>query len=166
MLSDFSTPGYQAKPFALDLKRPVSITMDELGVKQNYPPFCNADETTNTLKNLTQKYLDPIGVEFGFRAVRQSVHYFEEAQLCGISRQQAFNNIFLQKILPKIIIDTNRLSADGKDRLVLLNEMHDEISRLLNGFWPDDGTDSCIDELERIIRGAESNNGIANYWLR
>src|SRR3546814_2180006 len=67
-------------------------------------------------------YLDPLGVEFGLRAIRQSQGYMIAAEVAGINPDEALDNVIKHKILPKIAFDTARPAGSGRSRRELLDE--------------------------------------------
>ncbi len=107
-----------------------------------------------------------LGVEFGMRAIRQSVYYSRQAQIAGIGRQAALNNIVLHKVLPKLMLDLGRTSGEGKLRRDILLDLRETIVESLDGIDRQAVHESSVDALDQIIAAADRNNGIANYWLR
>jgi len=104
-------------------------------------------------------------VEFGLRAVRQSQGYINAAIAAGIGMDEALDNVIKHKILPKIGFDSARPAGNGRSRRELLMDLSAELGRRFDNVGLDAETSSVAD-LERMIRLAEGNNGIVNYWLR
>lgn len=137
----------------------------ELGQRADYPAFDRSDKNVIFLLQISRQYLDPLGVEFGLRAMRQSQGYFDAATAAGIGADEALDNVIKHKILPKIAFDSARPSGNGRSRRELLTDLSGELSKRFENAGLDSDT-SSIAELERMIKLADGNNGIVNYWLR
>lgn len=168
MLTDWDLVEAQVKAanqsFPEDLG-PLSLTPHDIGMRGEYPAFDRQDPNVAFLSKLSRDYLDPLGVEFGLRAIRQSQGYIDAAKAAGISPDEALDNVIKHKILPKIAFDTARPAGNGRSRRELLDTMRTELVQRLEGTNVD-LNESSIAELERMIRLADGNNGIINYWLR
>lgn len=143
----------------------ILIRPDEIGLRRDYPAFDRRDEDVRFLSDISRRYLDPLGVEFGLRAIRQAQGYMAAADAAGLSRDQALDGVIRHKILPKMAFDASRPAGSGRVRRELLVELRGELAKRF------EGTDVVINagsvaELDRMIRLAEDNNGIVNYWLR
>lgn len=137
----------------------------EIGMRMDYPPFDRGDEDVQFLSRISSLFLDPLGVEFGLRAIRQSQGYIAAAKMAGFDADQALDNVIRHKILPKIAFDTARPTGSGRPRREVLLELRAELARRLEDANLDPKTGS-VAELDRMIRLAEGNNGIISYWLR
>ena len=78
---------------------------------------------------------------------------------------EALDNVIRHKILPKMAFDTARPAGNGRARREILVELRDELSKRFEGTNVQMDA-SSVAELDRMIRLAEGNNGIVNYWLR
>lgn len=87
------------------------------------------------------------------------------AEATGIGPDEALDNVIKHKILPKIAFDTARPAGSGRPRRELINELRTELTGRFEGTSLDLEA-SCVGDLGRMIRLAEGNNGILNYWLR
>lgn len=143
----------------------VLIRPDEIGLRQDYPAFDRRDEDVRFLSDVSRRYLDPLGVEFGLRAIRQAQGYMAAADAAGLSRHQALDGVIRHKILPKMAFDAARPAGSGRVRRDILVELRGELARRFEGTDVDVNVGS-VAELDRMIRLAEANNGIVNYWLR
>lgn len=137
----------------------------DFGVRSDYPAFDRDDANVAFLSYLSRQYLDPLGVEFGLRAIRQSQGYIIAARAVGISADEALDNVIKHKILPKIAFDTARPSSSGRPRRELLDDLRTELAQRFEGTGLDPET-SSVGDLARMIRLADGNNGIISYWLR
>jgi energy-coupling factor transporter ATP-binding protein EcfA2 len=144
----------------------LQLTPEDFGKRAEYPAFDPRSPQAAWLAELARKYLDPLGVEFGLRALRQSLGYLEAAGRAGIDETTALNNIVLHKVLPKISLDIERTSADGRSRREILLELRDALAKRITKEALAEGADNCVLRLATLIDLAEQNNGIANYWFR
>lgn len=141
------------------------ITPQEIGTRMDYPAFDRGDVNVQFLSRISRQYLDPLGVEFGLRAVRQSQGYIIAADAAGLSADEALDNVIKHKILPKIAFDSARPAGSGRPRRELLLELRADLDQRFDGAGLDAETSSVAD-LDRMIRLADGNNGIVSYWLR
>src|SRR3546814_4334178 len=92
------------------------------GVQTCALPIYRHDANVAFLSHLSRDYLDPLGVEFGLRAIRQSQGYMIAAEVAGINPDEALDNVIKHKILPKIAFDTARPAGSGRSRRELLED--------------------------------------------
>lgn len=147
------------------LDGPLRMQTHELGSRTEYPAFDRNDANVAFLSQIARQYLDPLGVEFGLRAVRQSQGYIDAATATGIGADEALDNVIKHKILPKLAFDCARPAANGRPRRELLMELSAELTKRFENAGLDTNT-SSVSDLGRMIKLAEGNNGIINYWLR
>lgn len=166
VLIDWDEVEAEIQTFGVDLQLPVGLGAEGLGTREEYPPFDRHDPDATLLAGLARRHLDPLGVEFGMRAIRQSLHYLRQAHVAGIGRQAALNNIVLHKVLPKLMLDLGRTSVEGRSRRDILLDLRAEVADTLGGMDRQTVSESSVDALDQIIAAADGNNGIANYWLR
>lgn len=166
VLIDWDEVEAEVQTFDADLHLPLRLGAEGLGTREDYPPFDRHDPDAALLAGLARRHLDPLGVEFGLRAIRQSLHYLRQAQAAGIERQAALNNIVLHKVLPKLMLDLSRTAGNGKSRRDILLDLRAEVAESLDGMDRQTVSESSVDALDQIIAAADGNNGIANYWLR
>lgn len=143
----------------------VLIRPDEIGLRQDYPAFDRQDEDVRFLSDVSRRYLDPLGVEFGLRGIRQAQGYMAAAEAAGLGRHQALDGVIRHKILPKMAFDAARSAGSGRARREILVELRDELAKRFESAEVDKNA-GCVAELDRMIRLADGNNGIVNYWLR
>jgi hypothetical protein len=144
----------------------VYLSAATFGAREDYPLFDRHDPDTAFLAGLARDQLDPLGVEFGLRAIRQSLNYLRQAKSTGIDRDAALNNVILHKVLPKLMLDLGRKANDGRPRRDILLALRAELADHLQGLDRGAVTESCVDAMDHLIDAADGNNGIANYWLR
>lgn len=165
LLSDWDEVEQEIESFDLDMAMPVSFQLDQLGMRVPYPEFDRSDALVSKLLYLAKEYLDRLGVEFGMRTVRQARHYQNALVPFGVGDEVVFNNIVLHKVLPKMMFDGERPVDKGllrKDLLLSLKEyLQVELPNIDSS-----PVHSCLDELDRVIRNAENNDWVVNYWSR
>ena len=150
----------EVETFEFDLDLPVRLPVEALGVRTEYPAFDRSDPHVEFLLSVARDHLDPLGIEFGLRAIRQSANYLREAETFGIEGKAALNNVILHKVLPKLVLNA---SGSRGDRLQALREF---LEARLDDLDPATVSESCVDALGRLIDRIDANNGIANYWAR
>src|SRR3546814_5372427 len=103
------------------------------GVQTCALPIYRHDANVAFLSHLSRDYLDPLGVEFGLRAIRQSQGYMIAAEVAGINPDEELDNVIKHKILPQIAFDTERTASNGRSRRELLDEFRTERTRRFKG---------------------------------
>jgi energy-coupling factor transporter ATP-binding protein EcfA2 len=166
VLIDWDAVEAEVETFDADLDLPVRLSAEELGTRDDYPSFDRRDLNAAFLAGLARRHLDPLGVEFGLRAIRQSLHYLRQAQVVGIEHKAALNNVVLHKVLPKLMLDLGRSAGDGRSRRDILLALRADVADSLEGMDHGAVSESSVDALDQLIAAADGNNGIANYWLR
>ena len=156
----------EVESFDFDMDLPLRLSAQDLGSREDYPPFDRLDADIAFLARLARRQLDPLGVEFGLRAIRQAANYILQAEIAGIERKAALNNVILHKLLPKLMLDTGRMSGDGRPRREILIALRSDLDEQMAELDRSTVAESCVEALDHLIAAAESNNGIANYWLR
>lgn len=166
MLMDWEVIEQELEQFDFDIDLPVCLYPEDLGSRKSYPAYDRKEENAVFLTKIAKDYLDALGIEFGLRAIRQSLGYLQATQTFGMEPLLAFDHLIQQKILPKMIFDASRNDMQGHSKRELLINLRDEIDRKLQGLRPRTGEETSVMALERLIWSIDSNNGIANYWLR
>ncbi|WP_346796320.1 AAA family ATPase [Halomonas sp. Bachu 37] len=166
VLMDWEEVERELEEFDLDLGLPVNMLAADIGTRSEYPAFDQADPHVKLLVSLARDYLDPLGIEFGLRAIRQSLNYIQRGEEAGIGAVESFNNVVLHKILPKIILDIERPSTNGRKRYDVLIDFRDALAQALDGLDHSQVNESAIKSLDELIARSEGNNGIANFWAR
>ena len=144
----------------------LSLTPRDIGVRANYPAFDRSNDAVSFLAGLARDHLDPLGVEFGLRAVRQSLGYLAAAERTGLAPDEALDNVVKQKILPKITLDTGRPAGDGRKRRDVLLALREALADRFEDLVAQSGEESSVGALDRLIAMADGNNSVANYWMR
>lgn len=140
--------------FDLDTTLPVRMRATDIGVRASYPLFDRSQSEVAWLAHLSSKFLDPLGVEFGLRAIRQSAHYLEQAQDCGLDTAAALNNVLMHKVLPKLVVDVARTAPSGEKRGDLLRRMAESIEEKLQleGDQVTDGANERLEQMRKCVQ--------------
>lgn len=164
LLADWSEIEEEIQDFDLDISQPINFTVSELGERKPYPEFDSSSELVQKLIYLVRNYLDPLGIEFGLRTIRQALGYYEAYSAFSTDETVVLNNIILHKVLPKLLFDGEKqvdASTQRKDILISLNQyLENNLVSLDNKY------DSSLVEVSRVIRDAEANDWTVNYWSR
>ncbi|EYD74068.1 hypothetical protein Rumeso_04439 [Rubellimicrobium mesophilum DSM 19309] len=113
---------------------PLRLTASDLGERGEYPPLDRDNADVARLLALARDRLEPLGVEFGLRAVRQGAHYLRQAAVAGIGPLAAMNNVALHKVLPKLTLDLE--GANGPARRAGLRALRDDFAEMLDDSTP------------------------------
>ena len=165
VLVDWESEASTLASFDLDMAMPVRMRAVEIGMRGPYPPFDRSQPDIAWLAELSKEFLDLLGIEFGLRAIRQSVHYLDKAQGCGINEAEALNNVLMHKVLPKLVVDVDKLAPTGEKRRDLLKRMAQFIGAKLQTM-DEAPPDNASVRLQQMLVRAEANHGIANFWAR
>lgn len=165
VLVDWESEESTLASFDLDMAMPVRMRAVEIGRRGLYPPFDRSQPDIAWLAELSKEFLDLLGIEFGLRAIRQSVHYLDKAQGCGINEAEALNNVLMHKVLPKLVVDVDKLAPTGEKRRDLLKRMAQFIGAKLQTM-DEAPPDNASVRLQQMLVRAEANHGIANFWAR
>ncbi|MEL4252195.1 AAA family ATPase [Shewanella xiamenensis] len=150
----------------LDLSLPVYFSPLLLGQREVYPEFDRKDSLVLTLVQLTRGYLEPLGIEFGLRTVRQARNYQKALEVFGHDESMVLNNIVLHKVLPKLMFDGEKQGGTGLLRKDILIQMRGFLAQRLGATATRTDIDSCVSELDRVIEAAKANDWAVNYWSR
>ncbi|WP_348696145.1 AAA family ATPase [Duganella fentianensis] len=166
LLMDWDAIQAEVQHFEVDITLPLRLSAEDLGLRGSYPAYDRTAPYAALLTKLTRDHLAPLGVEFGLRAIRQSLGYLQAAQAAGIDDLTALDNIVQHKILPKLMLDSTRTDASGRSKREILISLREALAVALAGLQPSVGEETALTALDQLIGSLNSNNGIANYWLR
>ena len=162
VLADWDAIEGEVQHFDVDLALPLRLSASDLGLRVAYPAYDRTDSHAALLTRLARNQLDSLGVEFGLRAIRQSLGYLQAARHGGMDDLTALDNVVQHKILPKMMFDAGRTDTNGRSKRDILVELRDELYTALQGLQGE----TSVTALDRLIGSIAGNNGIANYWLR
>jgi energy-coupling factor transporter ATP-binding protein EcfA2 len=166
LLMDWDAIADEVQSFEVDTTLPVRLSTADLGVRGPYPAYDRKNPNAAALTKLTRDYLAPLGLEFGLRTIRQSLGYLHAAQKAGIGGLTALDNVVQHKILPKLMLDTTRTDGEGRSKREILIALRDALAVVLAESEPTAGGETAVTALDQLISSLDSNNGIANFWLR
>lgn len=134
--------------------------------RTNYPDFFTKQDSSLVEKLVTlSKRLSGLGLSYGARVINQSLLYSESMKKFGeVNEDAIFNNILLQKVFPRLLVDGSDYASDGSSKTKI--EVLDEIYTYLKTKFNESDALSCLKELERVINRAKNGNSQINYWIR
>ena len=154
---------------------PVYFKPNEFHERTQYPQFDDSSlaDITKDMLYVHNKFLIPLEVDFGFRAIRQSLNYFKNCKALFDSIDQwqlfCFNTILIQKVFPKFLFDAKEIVSDEKTKLDVVEEFYnylksekEEILDLQGGLVSTEVFASAY--LLAMIEKAKTSNGVVNYW--
>ena len=148
-----------------DLDRPLRVAVTHLGLRKPYPKFDQESVNGRFIMDCATRYLIPMGLEFGLRTVRQAENYFDELRNFGLDDDRLLNSFVLRKILPKLMFDGNKTVGD-LTKIELLSLFRNRLEERLSGIQNQEGVTYCVEELDRVIESAESNDQVVNFWTK
>ncbi|ALV90954.1 MULTISPECIES: McrB family protein [Pantoea] len=147
-----------------DVNLPLGFDIAELGERSPYPKFERSDEFCELFTTLNREVFDPLGVEFGMRTIRQGLNYIRLFSDVNDNKSLAINNFIVHKVLPKFTFDGGKQVGDyskvelvGRVFLPRLESLLDNQTEIAAEF-------SCTKSVERLVKTAEANDGVVNYW--
>lgn len=134
--------------------------------RTNYPDFFTKQDSFLVEKLVTlSKRLSGLGLSYGARVINQSLLYSESMKKFGeVNEDAIFNNILLQKVFPRLLVDGSDYASDGSSKTKI--EVLDEIYTYLKTKFNESDALSCLKELGRVINRAKNGNSQINYWIR
>lgn len=151
-----------------DIKESININPQSFfDSRSEYPKFFSHIDSplVKRLTNLSKK-LSGIGLSYGARVIGQSLLYAESMKKFGESSEDIiFDNILLQKVFPRLLLDGADNACDGssKTKLEVLEEIY---SYLESEFEHSEDDISSLKELKKVINKAKNGNSQINYWIR
>ncbi len=145
----------------------IKFTIEELGLREQYPSFNKEDEFCKTIIYFTKKYFNPMGIEVGLRTIRQGLNYKKIFLEQNSDERLVINNFILHKILPKMTFDGSKkviVENIEKDKSMLLSDFMNDLRRYVDVNSIQYESNDSIKELEHIIKNSKNNSDIVNYW--
>jgi MoxR-like ATPase/DNA-binding transcriptional MerR regulator len=155
--------------------KPVYVQPNLLSERKEFPTVNNAELSNimQKLKEINQKFLLPLNIDFGIRSIRQSLNYadlnkstYDYGDVFDIS----LNTVILQKIFPRFIFDGSETAKNGETKIQVVEEFQKFLSIEFNEFYynyESDETDigkSSSEYLEEMIKQANRNNSQFNFF--
>ncbi len=131
-----------------------------------YPKCDMNDSLIQQLIEIRNKFLEKIGIDIGYRTLRQSVHYKNLMNDIDSSEILILNNILLHKILPRFSFDGNiKVEKESDKKIsVLVEEFYNNIKDLIANKIEGIQYLNSITEIDRLIQNAKKADNIFNYW--
>jgi len=82
----------------------------------------------------------------------------------GSNRELVINNFIIHKILPKMTFDGNKKISESENKKDLFLKFRKDLEKHINKKLTKQYGINASEELSRIIKVSESNDGIVNYW--
>jgi hypothetical protein len=154
---------------------PVYVQPNLFSQREEFPKVNNTElsAVTEKLKEINQKFLLPLNIDFGIRSIRQSLNYaklnkstFDYGDVLDIS----LNTVILQKIFPRFIFDGSETAKNGETKIKVVEELQKFLADEFNEFYDNyesDETDigkSSSEYLEEMIKQANRNNSQFNFF--
>ena len=155
--------------------KPVYVQPNLLSERKEFPKVNNTKLSTITqkLKEINQKFLLPLNIDFGIRSIRQSLNYaelnkstYDYGDVFAIS----LNTVILQKIFPRFIFDGSETAKNGETKIKVVEEFQKFLSaefyEFYNAYESDEtGIGKLSSEyLEDMIKQANRNNSQFNFF--
>lgn len=155
--------------------KPVYVQPNLLSVRKEFPTVNSAELSyiTKKLKEINQKFLLPLNIDFGIRSIRQSLNYAELNKTTydyGDVFDISLNTVILQKIFPRFLFDGTETAKNGDTKIQVVEELQKFLSNEFNEFYynyESDETDigkSSSEYLEEMIKQANRNNSQFNFF--
>ncbi len=155
--------------------KPVYVQPNLFSVRKEFPTVNNSELAiiTQKLKEINQKFLLPLNIDFGIRSIRQSLNYAElnkSTYQYGDVFDISLNTIILQKIFPRFIFDGSETAKNGETKINVVEELQKFLADEFNEFYynyESDETDigkSSSEYLEEMIKQANRNNSQFNFF--
>lgn len=147
-----------------DVTLPLVFDIAELGERTPYPKFERSDEFCELFTTLNREVFDPLGVEFGMRTIRQGLNYVSLFSDVNDNKSLAINNFIVHKVLPKFTFDGDKQVGDYSKAELVSRVFLPRLESLLDNQAEIAAEFSCAKSVERLVKTAESNDGVVNYW--
>jgi len=146
-----------------DPKAKIKFSIEDFGERCPYPDFKWDDKFCTDMVDLTEKYFVDLGVDVGFRTIRQGLNYRAMLNSFQTRKDIFINNFILHKILPKFTFDGSS-DVKGRKKIDILKDFKAEAREIIGNELQANDTRNAMVELEDIIRKSSENDGVVNYW--
>ncbi len=147
-----------------DVTLPLVFDIEELGERTPYPKFERSNEFCELFTTLNRDVFDSLGVEFGMRTIRQGLNYVSLFSDVNDNKPLAINNFIVHKVLPKFTFDGDKQVGDYSKAELVSRVFLPRLESLLDNQAEISAEFSCTKSVERLVKTAESNDGVVNYW--
>ncbi|MBE9056773.1 AAA family ATPase [Sphaerospermopsis sp. LEGE 08334] len=149
-----------------DLKlEPVYVNPVVFSQREEYPKMDDSYISRN-LKEINEKFLLPLNIDFGVRSIRQSLNYAKFNQQVyenyGNNDKISLNIIIIQKVLPRFSFDSSQISQNGSSKLEVLELLGSHLKTLFENYYhKTDGSEEIgkvsHDFLSEMIKNTKNN---------
>lgn len=154
---------------------PVYVQPNLFSQREEFPKVNNTELSaiTEKLKEINQKFLLPLNIDFGIRSIRQSLNYAELNKSTydyGDVFDISLNTVILQKIFPRFIFEGSETAKNGETKIKVVEELQKFLADEFNEFYynyESDETDigkSSSEYLEEMIKQANRNSSQFNFF--
>ncbi|MFN9617391.1 MAG: hypothetical protein ACK55Q_20070, partial [Dolichospermum sp.] len=106
--------------------------------REEYPAMDDSYISMN-LKEINEKFLLPLNIDFGIRSIRQSLNYAKFNQQVyenyNNNDKISLNIIIIQKILPRFSFDSSQISQNGSSKLEILELLVSHLKTLFKDYY-------------------------------
>lgn len=164
LLTDWNAIEQEIENYNLDdVSKSVRLSIDELGVREQYPNFSPSDEFCRQFTDFNREHFHPLGVEFGMRTIRQGLNYVALYRDVNPNDLLALNNFLLHKVLPKFTFDGSK-PMGNTDKLTHIERVFlTQVEEQLHGLVVTEEF-SVTEAIKEIIETAKANDDVVNYW--
>lgn len=145
-------------------KLKIKFKIEDLGSRKDYPSFDRNNEFCKIITDMTRKYFSPLGIEVGLRTIRQGLNYQKIFIEQGSNEELVLNNFILHKILPKMTFDGSKSIEENVTKKNVLLDFIVKLEIIIHKEDVGNKGIYVIKELKKIVKNAESNDEIVNYW--
>ncbi|MDF5081823.1 AAA family ATPase [Vibrio parahaemolyticus] len=164
LLTDWNAIEQEIENYNLDdVSKSVRLSIDELGVREQYPNFSPSDDFCRQFTDFNREHFHPLGVEFGMRTIRQGLNYIALYREVNPNDLLALNNFLLHKVLPKFTFDGSK-PMGNTDKLTHIERVFlTQVEEQLHGLVVTEEF-SVTEAIKEIIETAKANDDVVNYW--
>ncbi|MCE0151981.1 hypothetical protein LVT69_26500, partial [Klebsiella pneumoniae] len=98
------------------------------------------------------------------RTIRQGLNYVSLFSDVNDNKSLAINNFIVHKVLPKFTFDGDKQVGDYSKAELVSRVFLPRLESLLDNQVEIAAEFSCTKSIERLVKTAESNDGVVNYW--
>jgi chorismate mutase/energy-coupling factor transporter ATP-binding protein EcfA2 len=132
--------------------------------RESYPKNDMDDSIIIKLIGLRNTYLSKMGIDIGYRTLRQSILYKNLMKDINNSEEHIFNNILIHKILPRFSFDGKVKVDNEKEISSLVEELYNFLKNQFGNSLNDFHYMKATEELERMLVNSKKSDYIFNYW--
>ena len=119
---------------------PVYVQPNLFSERMEYPIVSDEELSyvTQKLKEINQKFLLPLNIDFGIRSIRQSLNYAKLNKSTydyGDAYDISLNTVILQKIFPRFIFDGSETAKNSKSKMEVVEEFQKFLANEFDEFY-------------------------------